>query len=54
MWLRMIEPTLIEERFDKGDDGALIMGGQVSGATKSRQEPGGARRREIVADRRQP
>ena len=51
---RVIEPAFIEERFDEGDDGALIVGGQVGRTPEPGQEPGGARGRQIIAHGCQP
>ena len=51
---RVVKPTFIEERLDERDDRALVVGGQIRGAPKSGQQPGGARGGEIVADRREP
>ena len=48
-WLRrVIEAAFIEEGFYEGDDGALIMRGQIGRTPEPSQEPGRARSREII------
>ena len=47
-----IESASIEQRYDEGDDGALIMGRQIGGATQPGQVARGAWGREVIADRR--
>ena len=47
----VFETALVEEGFDEGDDGALVVGGEIGGAAEAGEEAGGARGGDVVADR---
>jgi hypothetical protein len=38
---RFLKAAFFEEGFDEGDDGALVVGGQLGGASERGEEPGG-------------
>ena len=47
----VFEAAFVEEGFDEGDDGALVVGGEIGGAAEAGEEAGGAGAGDVVADR---